>query len=131
MRTNVRGEDVYLYRLKVTPEQARALLMDYVASMNALVKSPEFYNALVDNCTTSIRQHVTHVNPNASRLDWRLLANGYGDQMLYERGSIDTRLDFAKLRAKSHINARAKALDQDPAFSEGIREGLPDPLKAN
>ena len=131
LRTNYRGEDDYLYRLKVTPLRARALLMDYVASMNALVQTPEFYNALVDNCTTSIRQHVTHVNPNASRLDWRLLANGYGDQMLYERGSIDTRLPFAKLRAKSHINARAKALDQDPAFSEGIREGLPDPLKAN
>jgi hypothetical protein len=131
LRTNVRGEDDYLYRLKVTPQQARALLMDYVASMNALVKTPEFYNALVDNCTTSIRQHVTHIDPSAPRADWRLLANGYGDQMLYERGSIDTRLSFAELRAKSHINARAKAFDKDPGFSEGIREGLPDPLKAN
>jgi uncharacterized protein DUF4105 len=131
LRTNYRGEEDYLYRLKVTPLQARALLMDYVASMNALVKTPEFYNALVDNCTTSIRQHVTRVDPNASRLDWRLLANGYADQMLYERGSIDTRLPFAELRAKSHINVRAKALDQDPAFSQGIREGLPDPVRAN
>ena len=131
LRTNYRGEDDYLYRLKVTPLQARALLMDYVASMNALVDTPEFYNALVDNCTTSIRQHVTHIDPAAPRADWRLLANGYGDQMLYERGMIDTRLPFADLRAKSHINARAKALDQDPAFSQGIREGLPDPLKAD
>jgi hypothetical protein len=131
LRTNVRGEDDYLYRLKVTPQQARALLMDYVASMNALVETPEFYNALVDNCTTSIRQHVTHVDPTAPRADWRLLANGYGDQMLYQRGTIDTRLPFAELREKSHINARAKAHDQDPAFSQGIREGLPDPLKAN
>lgn len=127
LRTNYRGEDDYLYRLNITPGQARALLMDYIASMNALVKTPEFYNALVDNCTTSIRQHVTHVVTNAPPFDWRLLANGYGDQMLYERGTIDTHLPFAELRAKSYINPKAKALDQDPAFSQGIREGLPDP----
>ena len=68
VRTNYRGEDDYLYRLKVAPEQARALLMDYVTTMNALAKTPEFYNALVDNCTTSIRQHVTHVSSKPRRL---------------------------------------------------------------
>lgn len=127
LRTNYRGEQVYLYRLKVTPEQARAMLMDYVATMNALVNTPEFYNALLDNCTTSIRRHVKHVDANAPRVDWRLLANGYADQMLYERGNIDTRLPFAELRERSHINTRAKTLDQDPGFSQGIREDLPDP----
>ena len=134
LRTNYRGEDVYLYRLKATPKEARALLMEYVASMNALVDKPEFYNALVDNCTTAIRQHVKHADEDAGRspppLDWRLLANGYGDRMLYERGRIDTRLTFIELRAKSHINARAKALDHDSTFSQGIREGLPDPRVA-
>ena len=130
LRTNYRGEEVYLYRIKTTPEQARILLMDYVRTMNALVETPEFYNALVDNCTTSIRKHVSRVMPNPPRVDWRLLANGYGDQMLYERANIDTRLPFAELRAKSHINARAKTLDQDPEFSKGIREGLPDPRAA-
>lgn len=127
LRTNYRGEDVYLYRVKVPPALARSLLLDYVATMNSLVESPEFYNALVDNCTTSIRRHVLRVLPNPPRADWRLLANGYGDQMLYERGNIETRLPFAELRARSHINARARALDQDPGFSRGIREGLPDP----
>lgn len=127
LRTNYRGEDVYLYRLKVRPEWARKLLMDYITAMNVLVETPAFYNALLDNCTTSIRHHVTSVEPNPPRADWRLLANGYGDQMLYERGSLDTRLPFAELRARSHINARAKALDLDPGFSRGIREGLPDP----
>ena len=125
LRTNYRGEDDYLYRLKVTPAQARALLMDYVASMNALVKAPQFYNALVDNCTTSIRQHVTHVTANPPRVDWRLLANGYGDQMLYERGSDRYAVPFEELRAKSRHQRQAKALDRDPDFSQGIREGCP------
>ena len=57
LRTNHRGEQVYLYRLKSTPALARALLLDYVDSINGLVEHPQFYNALVDNCTTSIRRH--------------------------------------------------------------------------
>jgi hypothetical protein len=50
--------------------------------------------------------------------------------MLYERDTIDTSVPFAELRERSHINARAKALDRDPGFSRGIREGLPDPRSA-
>ena len=57
LRTNHRGEQVYLYRLKSTPALARALLLDYVDSINGLVEHPQFYNALADNCTTSIRRH--------------------------------------------------------------------------
>jgi hypothetical protein len=127
LRTNYRGEEVYLYRLTTPLPQARALLLDYVRTMNALVDHPQFYNALTDNCTTSIRRHATHVNPNAPRFDWRLIANGYGDELLYEHGNVDTRMSFGELRARSRINARANAADQDPFFSLRIREGLPDP----
>ena len=130
LRTNYRGEDVYLYRFKATPVQARAMLMDYVSTMNALVETPAFYNELVDNCTTSVRRHVKNVDVSAPRADWRLLANGYLDRMLYERGTIATGLPFAALRERSHINARAKTLDNDPGFSQGIREALPDPRSA-
>jgi hypothetical protein len=127
LRTNYRGEQVYLYRLKTPLPQARALLLDYVDVMNALVQHPKFYNALLDNCTTSIRHHAKRINPDAPPFDWRLIANGYGDQLMYERDTVDTRLPFADLRARSLVNARAKAADQDPAFSTRIREGLPDP----
>jgi hypothetical protein len=127
LRTNYRGEEVYLYRLKTPLPQARALLLDYVQSMNDLRDHPQFYNALTDNCTTTIRRHVTHVDPNAPRFDWRLIANGYGDELMYERGNVDTRMSFPELRARGRVNAKAKAADQDPAFSIRIREGVPDP----
>jgi hypothetical protein len=91
------------------------------------VDHPQFYNALTDNCTTSIRRHVTHINPNAPPFDWRFIANGYGDELMYERGNVDTKMSFGELRARSRINARAKAADQDPFFSLRIREGIPDP----
>ena len=34
-------------------------------------------------------------------------------------------LPFAALKAKSHVNDRAKAAHDDPRFSARIREGLP------
>jgi len=127
LRTNYRGEEVYLYRLKTPIPEARALLLDYVHSMNELRDHPQFYNALTDNCTTTIRRHVAHVDPNAPRFDWRLIVNGYGDELMYERGNVDTRMSFAELRARSRINTKARAADQDPTFSIRIREGVPNP----
>jgi hypothetical protein len=123
VRTNHRGENVWLYRLKPPlPGAARALLLDYVASINALAERPAWYNALTDNCTTSIQRHARHLNPGGSPFDWRLLANGRLPELLYERGRLDTSLPFEELTRRSHIDARAKAADQDPGFSARIRE---------
>jgi hypothetical protein len=127
LRTNHRGEQVYLYLLKSTSALARALLLDYVASINGLVEQPQFYNAFADNCTTTIRRHREHVDPDAPPIDWRLLANGYLDGRLYDRGIVDTSLPFEDLRRLSQIDGKAKAADRDPEFSQRIREGLPDP----
>lgn len=126
LRTNYRkGEEVYLYRLKnSSPAQTRAVLLDYFATINHLKDTPEWYNALVDNCTTSIHQH-TFPYFKQIPFDWRILVNGYLPELLYEHGALDTSLPFAELKERSHINARAKPADQDPEFSARIRDGLP------
>ena len=126
LRTNFRGEDVYLYRLRTPPAVARSLLLDYVARMDALAETPVFYNAASQNCTTTIRMHTKHIGV-AKPWDWRLLVNGYIDQLLYEEQLIDTALPFPELRARSHINDRAKPAVDDPDFSTRIRAGLPEP----
>jgi len=129
LRTNYRekgkGEDVYLYHLNTTPVFAREVFLSYLREVNSLKARPEWYNALTENCTTSIRKHTMPYNPKA-RLDWRIIVNGYIDEMLYERGMIDTNLPFAELKKLSYINPRAKAADKDPAFSKLIRVGLPE-----
>jgi hypothetical protein len=129
LRTNYRGEHVYLYRMRTDPGRARALLLDYLKSMNALHTEPAWYNALTDNCTTSIRTHVKDVG-GASALDWRLLANGHADEMMYERQALDTALPFPQLKSACSIDDRAKAADQDPRFSERIRDGVPGPPRS-
>ena len=123
LRTNYRGEQVYLYRLRATPAQARALLVDYLDEVNSLADHPEWYNALTQNCTTTIRGHTQHIGA-AGSLDWRMLANGHLDELLYERGQIDTSLPFADLKLRSNITDKAKAADDSPDFSAKIRQGL-------
>ena len=81
--------------------------------------------ALTRNCTTTIREHALKAG-TGGRLDWRLLANGHADQLLYERRQIDTDLPIASLRAQSNITERAKAADHSPDFCRRIRLGLPD-----
>ena len=124
VRTNHRGEDVYLYRLKTPVPVARAILVDYLEEMNRLVRKPRWYNALLYNCTTGIRQHAQHVAPG-NPFDWRIIVNGYIDELGYERGSIDTSLPFDELRQTSNITERAKAAGVAADFSQQVREGLP------
>ena len=58
LRTNFRGENVYLYRLDAKPELVRSVFLDYFTYINHLKEQPEWYNALTHNCTTAIRGHV-------------------------------------------------------------------------
>jgi hypothetical protein len=124
LRTNYRqGEEVYLYRLRGSPQQAHRLFLDYVRRMNSLRERPEWYNALTDNCTTGIRMQ--RAAADRAPWDWRMLANGYGDEMLYERGMIFTNLPLAELKERCHVNARARAVDKAQDFSQRIRAGVP------
>lgn len=124
LRTNYRqGEDAYLYRLRSTPEQVRTLFLDYVRRVNDLWQRPEWYSAITHNCTTSIRMQ--RAAADRAPWDWRMLVNGYGNEMLYERGAIDTSLPLAELTARCRINDRARAADQDADFSRLMRQGVP------
>ena len=125
LRTNFRGEDVYLYRMRMPAAGARAVLLDYLKEVNELNQTPRWYNALTQNCTTTIRHHALHVG-EGHPWDWRILANGRLDQMGYERGIINTSLPFPELKARSAISERAKAADSTADFSAAIRAGLPE-----
>ena len=124
LRTQFRGEQVYLYRLNTDLAVARLVLLDYLKQVNRLKDRPEWYNALTGNCTTNIRGHTKPYAKNA-RFDWRILLNGRIDEMAYERKTLYQGLSFRELKERSLINQRAKAADQDAAFSRRIREGLP------
>jgi len=128
LRTNYRGEHVYLYPLRTPRERVRRGLLQYVAAINHLAETPEFYNAGTENCTTTIRRNIQQMGVTMP-FDWRILVNGYLDEMLYEKGIIDTSRSFPEVKAASLVDARAKAADQDPQFSRRIREGIVVPKR--
>jgi len=124
VRTNYRkGEDLYLYHSRSTPAHARDVFVDYLKTANDLHVHPKWYNALTTNCTTSIFPHLT----GSDRIpkDWRILLNGYADQMAYEQGKLAGDLPFDELKRRAHINSVARAADQAPDFSRQIRVGRP------
>ncbi|HWB01482.1 MAG TPA: DUF4105 domain-containing protein [Verrucomicrobiales bacterium] len=124
VRTNFRrGEDVYLYRTKVAPEQARQRFLEYVSTINALHSEPRWYNAVTTNCTTGIRTQ--HAPDQRVPWDWRILLNGYADEMLYEHGALAGDLPFPELKRSALINKAAQAAGTAPDFSQQIRAGRP------
>jgi hypothetical protein len=124
LRTNQRGETVQLYRPRGAADKGRALLLDYVREINALAERPRWYNALTQNCTTTIWHHTQAVGTGPA-LDWRLLANGYLPDLAYERGTVNTSVGLEELKRRSDVTARARAAGTSEDFSEVIRRGLP------
>ncbi len=126
VRSNVRGEDVQIYRLKASPDAARTLLLEYVSDANALSTKPAFYNSITTNCTTTIVKMMRAVG-DVVPIDWRLIVNGYLPDYAYDRGALDTRLPLSTLREVAHIDDRARKSGLSPDFSRLIRVGVPSP----
>jgi len=127
LRTNYRtGEEVYLFRTVATPQQARGLFLQYLDQINRLHNTPEWYNALTNNCTTNIAVAAAASQGERTRWDWRILLNGHSDQMMFDRHQLVTDgLPLADLKERVHINTVARLADKDPEFSARIREGRP------
>ncbi|MBB4117592.1 hypothetical protein FHT80_006981 [Rhizobium sp. BK226] len=126
LRSNFRGEDVQIYRLKASPAAARLLLREYVSDANALAVKPAFYNSLTTNCTTTIIK-MMRVAGDAVPMDWRLVVNGYLPEYAYDRGALDTSVPLLQLRSAAHIAAKAHNDGLSPMFSQAIRVGVPSP----
>jgi len=125
-RTNVRKEQVYLFRTRIPRENQRALFLDYLHTLNRLAEKPDWYNTLTDNCTTGILLH-TESYGGLARYNWKLLLSGYAAEYVYEIGGLDTSIPFAELKDRGHVNARAEAAGLGEDFSQRIREGMPMP----
>ena len=124
VRTDYRGENVYLYRLNSSPDSVRRLFMIYLARINELADKPEWYHLLTNSCTINIIRYANAAG-RAGRFNIRHLLNGLIDSYLYHSGRVDTTLPFDELRRRSVINAAAQAADDAADFSDRIRASLP------
>jgi hypothetical protein len=127
LRTNFRhnpNEDVYVYRARVTNGVGQRLFQEYLAQINSLKTTPQFYNTLTTNCATNIWLN-SRVNPEHLPLNWKIIASGYLAQYLYDNGRVDTKnLSFSELQKQAWVNSRAQAADKADNFSQLIRTAV-------
>ncbi|MBO0735476.1 MAG: DUF4105 domain-containing protein [Alphaproteobacteria bacterium] len=126
LRSNMRGEDVRIYRLRMTPANAQILLRQYAQEVNGLAREPRFYNTLTANCTKLVFDMVRVIHPGLP-MDVRVLFSGYLPNYAYDLGATDNSIPFEKLRDLARIRDKAVQADADPRFSARIREGIPVP----
>jgi len=124
LRTNVEREPVRLYRTSLGPTQTLFVLLDAVRETNWLSEHPRFYNLLTANCTTSL--YAQTLEFRNTPFDYRMLANGKLDELIYEMGGFRTdELAFEALRERSEINGVALAAQSATDFSDRIRADRP------
>ncbi len=124
VRTNVRGEDDYLYRIRLSESAMRLLFLAYVDQANELVSKPRFYNTLSVNCTTLVYHMMKHV-VGYLPWDYRLLLSGYLPEYFYRVGALDRRYTLQQLRTFGRITERAKRSGRSEEFSADIRRSVP------
>lgn len=124
LRTNHRGEDVYIMRTLSPGERSRKILLDYLHAAERLAVRPKWYNALTDNCTNGIVYHVRGIGDHVP-MTWELVFSGYADRYAYKAGSFGKALPFEELKRRSLVNEAAKGQDRDERFSAIIRRGVP------
>ena len=124
LRTNVRREKTYLFRLNFPPEVMRALFLAYVAEANELKDTPRFYHTISSNCTTVLYAMLKRI---VGRLpfSYRVLLSGYMPEYFYGIGRLDNRYPLPELRALGYISERGRMADESPTFSADIRQGIP------
>ncbi|MGH7460062.1 MAG: DUF4105 domain-containing protein [Longimicrobiales bacterium] len=121
LRANHRGDDVYVYPIRTTPEKVRHLFVEMLESANQLYDQPEFYNTLTNNCTTRILDHANQVADRKIRWGREVLLPGYADELAMRLGLLDAQGTIEDVRARYLVNARAQTFADAPDFSVRIR----------
>ena len=121
MRSSFRKDDVYLYTLKLSPEQCQALFVDMLTRTNKLAAQPEFYNTLTNNCLTNVVTHLNRVQPTKISYSYDVLFPGYSDKLFYDLGLVKSSGTFEQTREASRINRLADLNRDSPDFSRAIR----------
>ena len=120
VRTNVRGDDDHLYRLRMEKPAMRALFLAYIKEANELAAKPAFYNTATSNCVTIVYGMAKQIDPGLP-YDYRLLLTAYLPSYLYQVGALDTRYPLAMLTQQGDITMRARASGPGDDFSRAIR----------
>ena len=101
LRSECRGDDVYLYRSKSSVEHVNQFFRCMMQRADKLSKSPERYNTIFNNCLTNLRYHVNGIWPGLVPLSWRLLFSAHSDYLAYKVGLLEEGESFESTRKQA------------------------------
>src|SRR5690606_20776437 len=122
LRSHIHSEQVLLYPLQLEAAQTTYLFQALMGDAQQLVELPEFYNTLLDNCTTNLLKHAPGYRFYTSLVDYRLMLPGYSDAVAWEKNWINADQPLEKLREQARINP-ALTKPEAENFSQMIRRG--------
>jgi hypothetical protein len=120
--TDVYLNGVYVYRSRLSRQEARALFVDVMRRANQLAIRPEFYNTFANNCATNIVRHINRLGTRKLPYNHKVIFPGKFDELLYEEGLIQSDVSFARARLRARINRFAYLHADSPDYSAKIRE---------
>lgn len=120
VRSHIRHEQVYLYRLELSPWQAENLFVSMLTVVNDIYQSPRFYNTLADNCLTGLLRYAESIPFWQQWVDYRLILPGFVDEVAYGLGILagEGALEERQARARVQIDGYGVG---DDAFSARAR----------
>ncbi|MDD0823685.1 DUF4105 domain-containing protein [Mannheimia sp. AT1] len=127
-RTNIRGEDVYIYPVKLSKKAMQELFLLYIEKGQKLSENPSWYNTLMSNCTTLIFDMMAKIE--AIPLDYRGVMSGLLPEYLYDKEVLDNKYSLSQWRDMAHANPKVVGFtnlseEANATYSQLIRKGFP------
>jgi hypothetical protein len=120
LRTDLRGERVSIFPLDLAPETRKDLFLAFARFADDLDRQAQWYNTLLDNCTTVPFRIVRTLNESLP-LDWRVLASGRLPAYLHDLGVLRPDLGLTDIEAKAVLPAFGPWPDDSIGYSKAIR----------
>jgi len=121
LRSHLRQERVYLYRIDVPKASIERLVRELIGRMIEIYAAPEFYHTVTDNCAVAIWRYSERLSAFQRYTNPKLLLPGYSDEVALDLGLIAGDGPIESLRQAARVDQGEAGLD-DPEFSAKIRQ---------
>lgn len=122
LRANVRGDEVYLYPLRLDAAERRRVFEAALDRVRYRETAPALYHSLSSNCTTNLVELLRAARPDLlPAWHWSYWLPASFDRLLVDRGLVEGAASVEEARALYRINERAAGIDTLADFSQRIR----------
>jgi hypothetical protein len=121
LRTNGRGDPLYLYTLNAEPPLAQAVFVMMLTRANRLARQPEFYNTMTNCCASNMVRHLVQASQGKYPFDPRVLLPGYLDDFAAEHGALRLSGPLEEVRERHLVNDRNLQMTDSVSWSRQIR----------